>query len=218
MVRDEGRAELQQKEVCVMSHAKNLVSGMGVAMNIVTSLVKEVKRRGGTDEDIHRLTKPEGEEIVAEMAKAVVSHGRPTYSVVVDYTKTLAEMVSAGEYDYVSSDITTDHFPIEGKGQREVEVVLFHFNRVVSSEEVISELEKAGYRPARIEELLTLGAERPELQKEFPIISLGSVWQDPNGCRCVPYLNWNDVKRNLNLNWFENYWREDYRFAGLRKS
>jgi hypothetical protein len=45
-----------------------------------------------------------------------------------------------------------------------------------------------------------------------------SVWQNPNGNRNVPYLNWNDAKRNLNLNWFENDWNENYRFAAVRNS
>ena len=37
-----------------------------------------------------------------------------------------------------------------------------------------------------------------------------------NGNRNVPYL-WNDDdKRNLNLNYFENDWNENYRFAAVR--
>ncbi|MDP2364065.1 MAG: hypothetical protein Q8M94_09880 [Ignavibacteria bacterium] len=31
-------------------------------------------------------------------------------------------------------------------------------------------------------------------------------------------MNWNDVKRNLNLNWFDNDWNENYRFAAVRNS
>jgi hypothetical protein len=44
---------------------------------------------------------------------------------------------------------------------------------------------------------------------------VGSVWQDRNGNRNVPYLNRNGSKRNLNLNWFDDKWNADYRFAAI---
>jgi hypothetical protein len=47
---------------------------------------------------------------------------------------------------------------------------------------------------------------------------IGSVWQNRNGNRNVPYLNRNDSKRNLNLNWIDNDWNEIYRFAAVRNS
>jgi len=37
-----------------------------------------------------------------------------------------------------------------------------------------------------------------------------------NGNRNVPYLNRNDSKRNLNLNWWDNDWNANYRFLGVR--
>jgi len=48
--------------------------------------------------------------------------------------------------------------------------------------------------------------------------TIGSVWQNPDSNRHVPYLNWNSDERNLNLNWFENDWNENWRFAAVRKS
>lgn len=47
---------------------------------------------------------------------------------------------------------------------------------------------------------------------------IGSVWQNRNGNRNVPYLNRNGSKRNLNLNWTDNDWNEIYRFAAVRNS
>ena len=37
-----------------------------------------------------------------------------------------------------------------------------------------------------------------------------------NGNRNVPYLNRNDAKRNLNLNWWDNDWNDNYRFLAVR--
>ena len=45
----------------------------------------------------------------------------------------------------------------------------------------------------------------------------GSVWQNSNGNRNCPYLNRNGSKRNLNLNWIENDWNDNCRFAAVRK-
>jgi hypothetical protein len=41
-------------------------------------------------------------------------------------------------------------------------------------------------------------------------------WLDPNGNRNVLYLNRNGAKRNLNMNWFDNQWNRNYRFAARR--
>jgi len=39
---------------------------------------------------------------------------------------------------------------------------------------------------------------------------------NPDGNRNVPYLdNWND-KRKLNLNWWNDDWNRNYRFAAVR--
>jgi len=39
-----------------------------------------------------------------------------------------------------------------------------------------------------------------------------------NGNRNVPYLNKDDSKRNLNLNWWNNDWNPIYRFLAVRNS
>jgi hypothetical protein len=44
----------------------------------------------------------------------------------------------------------------------------------------------------------------------------GSVWVNRNGNRYSPYLdNWGD-KRKLNLNWIDNKWNDNCRFAAVR--
>lgn len=45
-----------------------------------------------------------------------------------------------------------------------------------------------------------------------------TVWPDPDGNQHVPVLNdWNG-KRKLDLNWFDNDWNDNYRFAAVRES
>ncbi len=140
----------------------------------------------------------------------------PTYLVTVNYDLSLAEMIKVGKYDSVNSGITKKHFPVNGEGTNEVVTELVHFNRFIGSDEVIRELDKRGFRPATIEELLAFGAKYPEMQIQFPIVALGSLWRHL-GHRDVPYLWGASRGHDLNLDWFENGWEGHYRFLAVRK-
>jgi hypothetical protein len=131
--------------------------------------------------------------------------------------RSLDKMIEDGEYDWVNPNITADHFPIREKVRSEFSVVLFHFNRPVGSEDVIAEMNKDGYRPAAIEELLALGESQPNLQKKFPIVALGTIWEDADGCRHVVFLWGSSGERNLDIHGFGSGWRDHYRFAAVRK-
>ena len=192
-----------------------IVAGAGLVASIFTALVKKVREQGGTDEDIHRLARPDGEEVLAEVARVIVGSACQTFKILVDYGKSLQEMIAAGNYDWVDGDITAEDFPTQGSGQQKIEVVLFHFNKRMTSEGAISEIKRAGCRPARIEELLALGASQPELQKQFPIVALGSSRRFPGGVHGVPYLDWFSAKRHLHLDWFGVGWGPECRFAAV---
>lgn len=161
----------------------------------------------------------DGQEVVEQSReREVASSPDPTtFSLTIDYSQPLSAMIAAGHYDWVNSDITGEHFPITGNGQVEREVVLFHFGRTISSDGATQELDQAGFRAATIEELLALGANQPDLQKKFPIVALGAVWQSPHGNRHVPCLDWDGRERDLDLHWLDDDWDSDCRFAAVRK-
>jgi hypothetical protein len=195
-----------------------LLSVLGTVFEIVKAIVDEVLNLGGNDEDVRKiLTIPEIRRQIAELLVKSISVVQQTLKVIVDYTQPLAEMIKAGNYNWVNSDITAEHFPMKGEGKQEKEVFLFHFGKDMTSEQVIVEMEKRGYRPAKIEDLSALGVAYPELQKQFPIVALGSVWQGPLGYRHVPFLVWYGAKRDLYLCWFGYDWYECCRFLALRK-
>jgi len=205
-----------------------IISGMGVALALVEGLVKRVRRAGGSDEDIHRMVTDEGSTTMDQIAALIVGQREvavvailppvcPTYSLTIDHDQTLAQMVAAAGYDAVNSDITAGHFSVKGEGKCEVEVTLFHFDQVMTSKEVIAELDRVGYRPGKIEELLVLGVEQPEVQRQFPVIALGSGWRHPCGRRCVPFLSVWRGRRLLGLVWFGRGWPALCRFLAVRK-
>jgi len=138
----------------------------------------------------------------------------------VDYSRTLKEMINAGNYGWANDDITEKNFPLPTKllGKKiTASTKLFHFDRRISSEDAISEMNKAGYRPATLAELLALGEAHPELQKEFPIVALGSVWRGEDGGHVVPVLGFGGHRRGLVLYWLGNVWPDVCRFFGVRK-
>lgn len=142
---------------------------------------------------------------------------RPIYDLVVDYNLTLPEMIQAGNYDWVDSNINSANFPIVGQGVQKRRVELFHFNRFISSDAAIKEMDAEGHRPAKLEELLALGKAQPELQRQFPIVALGSVWRYSGCYREVPCLCRDASGRGLYLHCFNSDWAEFYRFLACRK-
>ncbi len=121
-----------------------------------------------------------------------------TYMVTVDYAKSLPDMIKAGNYGYANEDITPKRFPIKGDGKVGVEIVLVHFGKDMQSDDVLAELDKLGLRAAVLPELLAFGETHPEVQREFPIIALGSI-ANVGGERFVPYLGYWNGRRKLAL-------------------
>jgi len=139
------------------------------------------------------------------------------YIVSVDYGMSLADMIVAGQYDGKNSDINSRNFPIKGEGTVNVNLELVHLDKSASFEDVLAYLEANGMRPATVEELLAFGATYPEIQREFPIICLGSSWVYPDGNRRVPVLRRRGSRRSLSLSWFTYGWPEHCRFLAVRK-
>ncbi len=140
-----------------------------------------------------------------------------TYPVTIDYRKPLDEMVKAGRYNYANPDITAEHFSIQGEGEVAVELVLVHFDHNIESDDAVAELNRLGLEPARLEHACAFGEKYPDVQRQFPIVFLGSVWSDAFGDRHVPCLDDWSGRRGLYLDCWVGEWGRDYRFAAVRK-
>ncbi|MCX6819809.1 MAG: hypothetical protein NT019_00760 [Candidatus Adlerbacteria bacterium] len=142
-----------------------------------------------------------------------------TFTLDVDYGRTLEDMVAFGRYDWTNSDITAKRFPLKGAGMGKVTVYaearLFHFDRDISSEKVVEAMKAEGWEPALIEHLLAFGEKYPEEQRKYPIIGLGSVAQIGD-FRYVPCLGRFGRGRNLRLRWWGRGWYGGCRFLAVR--
>ncbi len=126
--------------------------------------------------------------------------------------KTLKQLIKDLKLDYVNPDMTEINFPKPDKIEEISKI--FHFDKYMILEEIISEMDKEGFRPANVYELLSW----KDWSGEDLVIALGSVWQSRYGDRYVPYLLRNGSERKLHLYLHARRWNGHCRFAAVRKS
>lgn len=141
-----------------------------------------------------------------------------TYRFTVNRDQRFKAVVKAGKYDWMNLDITEAHFPLTGSGTEELEGILVHFNRYISTNDALAELDRLGLRPADFQELCAFASQHPNVQRKFPIVELASVWTHRDGDRYVACLWSHADGRRLFLNVVAGDWNDYYRFLAFRKS
>lgn len=105
-----------------MATKSNVISGMGVALSLVQTLVASVRKtasQNGVSEDeadkkLHLLTTPEANGVWDKIASLVLEVGKrgvQVFTLVVDYGRNVKDSITAGKYDYKNEDITEKNFP-----------------------------------------------------------------------------------------------------------
>ena len=125
----------------------------------LNALVKNLMRQMGIEdpnEAVRRVNA--GEWVVSRVGSTVVVSTGGITIISVDYGHTLEEMIAAGRYDWVNSDITAKRFPISGVGVMQFETKLFHFGHDISSDEaerrIAADDPTNPWTPAKIEHTL----------------------------------------------------------------
>lgn len=139
---------------------------------------------------------------------------------IVDYSRPRQEKIADVEYAYVKDSVAENaiYFPHpRGEGKKEVYVDLFMFplgSR--SGEEVVKELNKLGYAPATIDELLVFGREDScDDDLYCNVVALGSPAVSPDGKLLVPYIWGNRQERTLELLPLKRYWANHFSYLVL---
>lgn len=166
-----------------MAAKSNVVSGMGVALSVVQSLVDAVRKSGGNDDDIHRLTVPGSEELWYQIGTMISNAGilvEDIFTLMVDYTVRVEDAVF-GERD--SWTPTTVKFPLlKGEtGKKEIKCRLFRFAHPVYSDVVIQKMKLRGCRPASLRELLAFGRSPQNKNQRLEILALMATYHDIGG-------------------------------------
>lgn len=129
----------------------------------------------------------------------------------------LEEQINAGKYDRkYDNDITAKNFPTDKTGEVRLEAILVHFGKYRSNEEVLREINKLTLRVGDLDELLAIGTNYPDKQREHPIVALGSGVR-LYGAHRVPCLHNLDGKRSLILDYGGNGWHGYYCFLAFPK-
>ena len=128
------------------------------------ALRKKALEKGLTDEQFGNAIT--SDSVIDKMVEVVVAGANGAKNILhILASISLKDRIARGKYDWVNSDITEEHFPTNIPVAYDAEYKLFHFNRSISSDDAIKEMEKDGFRPAVLAELLVLGETQPELQK-----------------------------------------------------
>ena len=194
------------------------VKNLGKAFKLFEGIANEVYDRGGDDEGLARMGLKSVQSKIADILMGAKEALANTFSITVVYIQSLKAMIESGHYDWVNGDVTEKHFPLPRQsGTEELDVELVHFNRPISSDDALHELDRMGFRAATLPELLAFGSKYPEEQRKYPIVALGSVWRDDFGDRRVADLYGLASGRSLHLYWCEDDWNSDCRFLAVRK-
>src|ERR1051325_72652 len=110
-----------------------------------------------------------------------------SFKLYVNYNLSIDKAIAVGNYSQINSHITEKNFPTIRSGVEKIEVVIVNIDSVMYLEDVPRELDRMGFRPADLRELLAFGARYPKVQRQYNIFALGSFW-DWRGFRSVPNL------------------------------
>lgn len=134
--------------------------------------------------------------------------------------RTLADMVAAGRISRVSRSITEKNFPVKPERFTTEGVDLVHYDHLMSTKDVLADLDRRGFRPATIEELLAYAEQ--SWHGEDWVFALGSSWigaVDARRHSFFPYLYEDDGVRGISLEWDlpVHRWGPSDRFLAVRK-
>ncbi len=141
----------------------------------------------------------------------------PSYSVTVNYNKTVNQLVKDGKYDWHNTTITTQSPNTSRPSKNNQDIIIVSIETWMSNSEIDELLNKHGLIDANDKELFSLGEQHPDLQREGPIVARGSTWRDSDGVLMAPYLDGDESYRGLGLVSVGGGWSSDWRFACVSK-
>jgi hypothetical protein len=135
----------------------------------------------------------------------------------------LKDMIAAGQYDEVSSLITEENFPMPENLVLGTEPKLFSYSEDVPEgttfeEDLLARMDREGYRPANLWELLDYGYKNPKEQLVKPITALGSEYREHVAILCCRFsLKMGNPRRRFLDVTLNQGGLDVERFLGVRK-
>ena len=143
------------------------------------------------------------------------------YSIAIRHRDNFAQRIQKLACNWLHPWITAENTPVvvdKKKGVEKKEVFVVHLNRSIGSDDAVAALAALDppLKPAVHEDLIAFGTDHKEVQREFPIVQLGSSWVHPDYGRVVSYLGRHDSDRVLSLRVWHGEWHAACRFLAVR--
>ncbi len=133
----------------------------------------------------------------------------------VDHSCSLYSITKKSKYCLIniSDSIAKKIFPINPDLSGDVKAKIFHFDKIMTSEQVIIEMKKDGWIPAEAPHLFAFS-----LFSNIPAIALGSTEKHPFNCNrpCVFVFNNMDGERRIWLNFSDQGWASHCNFLAVQ--
>lgn len=126
--------------------------------------------------------------------------------------RSLEQMIAAAALEYIDPEMGESDFRMLIKRGHIRNLVVIHPKRPVSTDEVLDIMLANDWEPLDLPYLLALSEINPDLQREGPIVALGSV-DEIGGEHRVPYIGTFQGRRSLQLGWADHDWSESWRFG-----
>lgn len=139
----------------------------------------------------------------------------------VNYYDPAHHRIDCDQYAFVAEDLCPEHFPVRGKGQREVIYDYLEFDHEPTTQEVFSAIEaRSDIRVPDFAETRDYHETYPQERMVAPVISLcGTIetWDRKRSVACVEAYDNKDKGLRLNRYWLGFRWLPCTRFLVVRK-
>ena len=125
--------------------------------------------------------------------------------------RTLAEMIDVGKYFLQEKSIDDTHLRVVAKRFTDARVTAVAFKEELTTQEVLSEIDRRGFRPARVEELLAYGMRHFKEYNGKLLVAMGSPIKMRDGRRAYPCVTISGDQKYLDTcsDWSIGRWESE---------
>ena len=179
---------------------------IGLGYSVYQQIISKAKSMNCDQETIDNLFyESESAPNIEKMAAALSGINlKPTNYEIDIPTNNFEELIRLGNYSKIDNKIIKENFVFPELTKNKVNLEIMDYNKPTTLKEMQEErqkLESQGFRGANIYEILTFGMQHPEVQREFPILAMGSNTERVMGYKGILSLQQTNGERHLGIVW-----------------
>ena len=184
----------------------NQMMNVGLGYSVYKLIISKAKSMNCNQETIDSLfCEAEGDHHIEKMAAALSGIDLKPSNYEIDIpTNNFEELIKLGNYSKIDNKIIKENFVFPELTKNKVNLEIMDYNKpttLKTMQEERQKLESQGFRGANIYEILTFGIQHPEVQREFPILAMGSKTERVMGYKGILSLQQTNGERHLSIVW-----------------